>query len=112
MIQPGAQLVTFAGAGDVSHRDLNSSDSRFDADAGCRGLLVLSDTYFPGWRATIDGKNTEIYDANGIVRAVVLDRGRHTVVMTYRPLPVAIGALMTVIGTLFTIVVVFRNRRY
>jgi hypothetical protein len=50
-----------------------------------RGFVVLSDQYYPGWRAYIDGRETRIYKANGIMRGVVVPRGEHEVVFEYFP---------------------------
>lgn len=48
-------------------------------------LLVLSDTAFPGWQATVDGVAVPIYVTNYLVRGVVVPPGEHTVVFVYRP---------------------------
>lgn len=42
-------------------------------------ILVLSDAYYPGWKATIDGKSTQILRANYILRAVPIPKGNHRV---------------------------------
>ena len=55
------------------------------------GFLVLSDTYFPGWEAELDGQPTRILRANYLVRAVALEPGEHRIVFTYRPWPWRIG---------------------
>jgi hypothetical protein len=52
-----------------------------DTDA----LLVLSDTAFPGWQATVDGAAAPIYPTNYLMRGVVVPPGEHTVVFVYRP---------------------------
>jgi len=48
-------------------------------------ILVVLDTYFEGWRATVDDRPAPILRAFGGFKAVPLARGEHTVRMTYRP---------------------------
>ncbi len=49
-------------------------------------LLVVSEIYYPaGWKAAIDGKDTEIYRTNSVLRSVVVPAGSHTVTMTFDP---------------------------
>ena len=55
------------------------------------GFLVLFDTYFPGWTATVDGRETPIYRANYTFRAVALSAGTHTVAFAYRPMSFRLG---------------------
>jgi hypothetical protein len=57
-----------------------------------RRLLVLSEVYFPGWRASIDEAETEIYRTNYVFRGFVVPPGGHTVVFRYRPGSVVLGA--------------------
>ena len=59
------------------------------------GWLVLSDTHYPGWEATVDGQPTPIYQANACVRAVRLPEGRHEVVFCFRPRSFYWGALIS-----------------
>jgi hypothetical protein len=64
--------------------------------------LVLSETYYPGWQATIDGEPAPIYRANTAFRAVyIAEPGEHTVLLSFRPLSVIIGLAisgLTVVG--------------
>jgi hypothetical protein len=55
------------------------------ADAVEPSLLVLSDTFFPGWKAYVDGAEVPILRANYLFRAVVLPAGVHEVVFEYHP---------------------------
>ncbi len=48
------------------------------------GLLVLTDTSYPGWRAEIDGQRVRLLRANYVFRAVALGSGEHHVVFRYR----------------------------
>jgi len=47
------------------------------------GILVLTDSYYPGWRATVDGHEAPIKRANLAFRAVPIKAGKHTVEFTY-----------------------------
>lgn len=49
------------------------------------GWLVLSEVFFPGWTATVDGAAAATVRADAVFRAVRLEPGRHTVVFEYRP---------------------------
>jgi len=48
--------------------------------------LLLLDEYDPGWKALLDGKETRIYRANYLFRAVFVPAGRHSLKFIYRPL--------------------------
>jgi hypothetical protein len=49
------------------------------------GYLVLSDAYYPGWRAYLDGEETRVLRANYAFRAVELPAGQHLVQFRYQP---------------------------
>ncbi|MFC2166495.1 YfhO family protein [Acidobacteriota bacterium] len=69
-----------------------------------KGYLVLSDTYYPGWRARDDGKTIKIYRANRVMRAVVLDKGTHRVEFDFSPLSFKIGWLLSLGAGLFCLI--------
>ncbi len=48
-------------------------------------LLVLGDTHYPGWTATVDGAETPIYTTNYLFRGVPVPAGEHTVIFRYQP---------------------------
>jgi len=55
------------------------------ADMARPGYLVLTDSYFPGWRAYVDGQETPVLRANYLFRAVNLPQGAHWVEFRYQP---------------------------
>jgi hypothetical protein len=71
-----------------------------DTDAPGRRLLVLSDTWFPGWRATVDGQPASIARANVAFRAVPVPAGRHRVVFEYAPASFRIGTTIAGVALL------------
>lgn len=68
------------------------------ADAPNGGFLVLTDQYYPGWRAFVDGVPTRIYRADYLFRGVRVPAGEHRVEFIYRPATFLAGALGSVIG--------------
>ncbi|HUS71390.1 MAG TPA: YfhO family protein [Anaerolineae bacterium] len=59
--------------------------------AASDGFLVLSDLYYNGWKAFVDGENEKVYKADYVFRAVRLAEGQHTVEFVFDPLSFQIG---------------------
>lgn len=68
------------------------------ANLACDGMVVLSDVYFPGWRARVDQRLVPIHEVNGAMRGVAVPKGIHTVTMRYRPKSVILGAALSLLG--------------
>jgi hypothetical protein len=63
-----------------------SREVRVSTDAPAPALLVLSEVYYPaGWKAFVDGAETEIYRTDYILRSVLIPGGTHEVVFTFDP---------------------------
>jgi hypothetical protein len=58
------------------------------------GLLVLADPWYPGWRAEVDGRGTEVHRVDHGFRGVVVPAGEHEVVFTYRDAGMQAGILL------------------
>ena len=81
----------------------------YRSDRSC--FLYLSDTYYPGWRAYVDGERTPIYRANLAFRAIRVPQGTHTVVFRYVPLSFYGGLALTLIGVGLSLVLIKRDRQ-
>ena len=66
-----------------------------EAETSAPRFLVLSDTYYPGWKVYIDKKPGKIYRADYILRAVYLEPGKHIVKFRYGPFSFKIGFMIT-----------------
>ncbi len=79
------------------------------------GLMVLSEVYYPaGWNAYVDGKKTEIYKTNYILRSIYLEPGEHEIEFKFEPLSFKLGLLISLISTLVVVglfVVVTRKNK-
>jgi len=63
-------------------------------------FLLLSDTYYPGWKAYVDGKEVRIHRADFFLRAVQVPEGEHMVSFVFDPLSFKIGAAISIIAIL------------
>ena len=59
------------------------------------GLLVLSEIYYPGWKALVDGEETEIYRTDYNLRGMYIPSGKHMVDMRFEPGPYERGRIIT-----------------
>ncbi|MBN1168604.1 YfhO family protein [Candidatus Woesebacteria bacterium] len=62
-----------------------------NTSANQNAFLVVLDSYYPGWKAYVDGKETKIHRTNYNFRGVLLDKGEHVVEFTYQPRSLRIG---------------------
>ena len=62
------------------------------------GLLVLGDTYFPGWKARIDGEKGPVYRTNYLLKGIPVSAGRHRVMFVYQPCSFYVGLGLTVMA--------------
>jgi hypothetical protein len=68
------------------------------ADAKSSALLVLTDTYFPGWKATVDGRSVPIERVDYLLRGVRVPAGAHTVEFRYEPASWRAGWLISLVA--------------
>ena len=68
-----------------------------------KSLVVLSDSYYPGWKAYIDGQETEILPANINSRAVIVPAGNHKIEYVYTPTNIKIGLLVSFLSLVLVI---------
>lgn len=73
-------------------------------ESSADGFLFLSDTYYPGWRAYVDGKEEKIYQADYAFRAIKVSAGKHEVAFKYEPESVKYGISISLItGGIFLV---------
>jgi hypothetical protein len=61
-------------------------------------FLVLGDIYYPGWKASIDGKKTRILPTDFILRGIFVPAGDHTVEFSYEPKSFYLGLATSILG--------------
>jgi hypothetical protein len=76
----------------------NANSVILNVDAQRGGWLILADTEYPGWVASVDGAEVPIYRANLNFRAVQVDAGAHEVRFDYHPGWLLPGALVSLLA--------------
>jgi Bacterial membrane protein YfhO len=82
-----------AGSGTVVESD--PGQHRYVVNADASGMLVLSEVYYPWWRASIDGKPAEVVRVNHAMVGVAMPRGSHVVRLSIEPTSIWIGGAIT-----------------
>jgi uncharacterized membrane protein YfhO len=68
--------------------------------------LVLSQMWFPGWKATVDGEEVPVLRADGALTGILLRAGSHDVRFVFRPLSFTIGAVITILTALVIVALI------
>jgi hypothetical protein len=81
-----------------------------EAQAQGRSLLVVSEMWYPGWQARVDGQDAPIYRVDHALRGVVLTAGTHRVEFIYAPVSFRLGAGISLLALLAVAVATLRRR--
>ncbi len=103
---------------DASAQITDYTPNQVTIQATCQSeaFMILADAYFPvGWKATIDGEKTNIYQVNHMLRGIQVPAGQHTIKFTFRPQSYQSAKVISTISTylvwlLFIIGLVYRYR--
>jgi uncharacterized membrane protein YfhO len=76
------------------------------------GFLFLSEAYYPGWRAQIDGRAARLVPADIAFQGVWVPSGQHDVVFSYNPTIFAMGAALSIAASAALILALVVSRRF
>jgi hypothetical protein len=95
---------------DVAIRASRINDVVFNLTASEPAVLVVSQTFYPGWKAMVDGRAAEVFAADLNLTGIALPAGSHEVRLAFRPFSVQIGAVLTAVGV-FVLIVLMRTHK-
>jgi hypothetical protein len=95
---PAIKQTESNGAAKIIKYTPNEVD--IDANSDKAGLLVLTDNYYPGWKASVNGKPTEILRADYTFRAVPIPKGKSDIKIYYSPESFRWGAILSLLSIL------------
>lgn len=84
---------------------------RINAAVEHGAYLVISDTYYPGWKGYVDGKEEAVLRANYIMKALLIPKGNHTIELRYEPASFKVGIAVTALTVLLLAVVLLYRKK-
>ncbi|NQT97689.1 MAG: YfhO family protein [Candidatus Marinimicrobia bacterium] len=109
-----AEEISSTGGGDVIIEAYTENEIVLSVDANASGLLVLSENYYaPGWRASVDGQATKLYQTNHVLRSVVVPAGKHAVKFWYDNYKWQLVRIISRLSLLMTLIMlgwIYRSR--
>jgi hypothetical protein len=108
---PEAPTVTAPASEDVQLVDSGDPDRvELVASLASPSWVVLADTFYPGWSATIDGVATPIHPADLLFRAVFVPAGTHRILFRYEAPAFHLGLALAVVGLGLSAFLIVRTR--
>ncbi|MBC8165364.1 MAG: YfhO family protein [Bryobacteraceae bacterium] len=86
-------------SGDVKPAHWSPERRTFRVDSRQGGAFTLVEQFFPGWHATVDGRENPLEVSDGAFQSTQVPAGKHEVAFVYRPLSLRIGAVLSLIST-------------
>ena len=94
----------FEGDGNVAIRRYEPMTVELSVTATTEGTVVLSDTYYPGWIALVDGNAASVERVYDVLRGIRVAPGEHTIVFQYKPELFRWGVILSVAGLMLSVV--------
>jgi hypothetical protein len=91
------------GQGQATVTQYTASSVRVHTTASAEAWLVLSDTYYPGWVARVDGQPTTVLRGDVLFRVVAVPAGEHDVEFRFEPASVRLGLAISVVSLLLVL---------
>jgi hypothetical protein len=106
-----APMLSAGASADERVRLIDGDDPdrlRIEARLDAPGFVVVADTYYPGWQASVDGQPTSIYPGDLLFRAVYVPAGDHVIEFEYRPWSLRYGVALFLAAAVLCAVVLVR----
>lgn len=78
---------------------------KYESQSSSNGLAVFSEIYYPGWEATIDGKESNILRADYMLRALEIPAGKHAIEFTFEPKAYTVGNKVTTASSWLVLII-------
>ena len=90
----------------VKITDYRNQDITLEANATGKNFLLISEVYYPEWKAFVDGKETEIVKSNYFMRGLVVPAGNHKIELKYESPKFETGKTASLVTNIFVILAI------
>jgi hypothetical protein len=105
---PGGNIDT---GSEVRLTSYEPTQLTIETNAPMNSVLVVSEIFYPGWQATIDGQPAQIMVADYLLRGITLPAGKHVVQMHYSPRSASLGAVISIVTLASLFFLAFYERK-
>lgn len=108
---PRAELLSSTGEhlSDIQYTEIDGSHIEFETNTSEESTLVIRNSWFPGWRAYVDGKEVPVNQYPPFFQGIDLLAGASTVTLTYVPIMLYAGGVLSLLTALFCVIVIARK---
>jgi len=110
-VDPGAGGDGGEPAGEAKILSYDLNEIRLKVNTSSDGYLILSEVWYPGWEATVDGADAPVVRADWCLRAVPVPEGSHDVVLEFSPASFRTGAWISGVTLVISIAGLFISGR-
>jgi hypothetical protein len=97
-LRPLIASTNYDTSGTIEIATATDNELVIHARSAAAALLILTDTYYPGWVCEVNGEPQQIYCVNNYMRGVFLKTGDSRIVMKFEPLIFRIGSIISVVS--------------
>lgn len=108
---PFGEVAAAAGAESAVVTAASGNRITLDVTATAPGFLVLSEVWYPGWQATVNGTPVRVFPANGALRAAPIPAGDAVVELRFAPQPWVWGLILGAVGVVGAGALIVLERR-
>jgi hypothetical protein len=90
----------------------NVNGYRFRVQASTPAILVVSQNFFPGWKATVSGRSAPVFPADHALTGIAVPAGNHEIRFEFQPSSFRLGALFSLISLTILAVGAVYDRPY
>jgi hypothetical protein len=93
-------MASTTGRGQVRIENYGINEVELEVDSTEPAIVILTDAYYPGWKAYLDAEEKPVWRANSLFRAVETPPGNHRLVFRYQPDSVRLGIIVSLASLL------------